>query len=90
MHIERDSVEVTRLLASEFARRCVGAELPSIRYSDAHRWRYAQPEDAVEERHLYDDEQGIGVAGDWCGGPRIEGAFLSGLSLARRLLEHRV
>jgi hypothetical protein len=51
----------------------------------AHRWRYALPAPALEETALFDAAMGIGACGDWCGGPRVEGAFLSGVALARRL-----
>jgi predicted NAD/FAD-dependent oxidoreductase len=51
----------------------------------AHRWRYALPAPALEEPALFDAALGIGACGDWCGGPRVEGAFLSGVALARRL-----
>ncbi len=51
----------------------------------AHRWRYALPSPALEEPALFDATLGIGACGDWCGGPRVEGAFLSGVALARRL-----
>lgn len=51
----------------------------------AHRWRYALPSPALEETALFDAALGIGACGDWCGGPRVEGAFLSGVALARRL-----
>lgn len=51
----------------------------------AHRWRYALPSPALEETSLFDAALGIGACGDWCGGPRVEGAFLSGVALARRL-----
>lgn len=50
-----------------------------------HRWRYALPSPALEETALFDASLGIGACGDWCGGPRVEGAFLSGVALARRL-----
>jgi photolyase PhrII len=51
-----------------------------------HRWRYALPPDPHPEPCLWDRELGIGACGDWCGGPRVEGAFLSGLAMAGRIL----
>ncbi|MEN1680862.1 MAG: FAD-dependent oxidoreductase [Planctomycetota bacterium] len=59
-----------------------GAAPRTPAYATAHRWRYAIPPAPLGERALYDPALGIGVAGDWCGGPRVEGAFLSGLALA--------
>jgi predicted NAD/FAD-dependent oxidoreductase len=85
-HLEREADEVRELLTAEFAQRCVGGALPEVAHADAHRWRFAQPEPALAAPCLFDDGLGIGVAGDWCGGPRVEGAFLSGLALARRIL----
>lgn len=49
----------------------------------AHRWRYALPAPPLEETALFDGT--LGACGDWCGGPRVEGAFLSGVALARRV-----
>jgi photolyase PhrII len=51
-----------------------------------HRWRFAIPADPLPERSLWDRASQLGVCGDWCGGPRVEGAFLSGISLAGRAL----
>jgi renalase len=53
---------------------------PTVRV--AHRWRYAIPDEPLDSLFLQDSEAGLAVAGDWCGGPRIEGAYLSGLELA--------
>ena len=52
----------------------------------SHRWRYAQPDPVVAAPALYDAELGLGAAGDWCGGARVEGALLSGIALAERVL----
>jgi predicted NAD/FAD-dependent oxidoreductase len=52
----------------------------------AHRWRYAQVEKPMGEACLWDTDLGLGAAGDWCLGPRIEAAFLSGVALAGRVL----
>jgi hypothetical protein len=40
----------------------------------------------VTERCLFDHRQSIGVCGDWCAGARVEGAFLSGIAIAGRIL----
>ncbi|TVP57254.1 MAG: FAD-dependent oxidoreductase [Gemmatimonadales bacterium] len=63
-----------------------GERLPEPTERVAHRWRFAIPEPALEERSLWDASLGLGVAGDALGGPRVEGAFLSGRALAGRLL----
>ncbi|MFO7904750.1 MAG: hypothetical protein R6U98_18945, partial [Pirellulaceae bacterium] len=51
-----------------------------------HRWRYAWPPDPLEDRCLFDSSSGLGACGDWCSGPRVEGAFLSGTAAARHVL----
>ena len=51
----------------------------------ALRWHAAAPAEPLDEAYLWDPERAVGVAGDWCGGARIESAFLSGLALARAI-----
>lgn len=58
----------------------------SILESQLHRWRYAKPVTPLPEKHLWDVERRIGACGDWCGGPRVEGALESGWSLAGTVL----
>jgi predicted NAD/FAD-dependent oxidoreductase len=52
----------------------------------AHRWRFARVARPVGEPCLFDAALGLGAAGDWCLGPRLEAAFLSGSALAERVL----
>jgi predicted NAD/FAD-dependent oxidoreductase len=52
----------------------------------ALKWPHATPVNPLPQRCLWDRTQQLGMAGDWCGGPRIEGAYLSGLALAEALL----
>jgi predicted NAD/FAD-dependent oxidoreductase len=55
-------------------------------WTHAHRWRYASPAEKRDSTfHLGDD--GIGLAGDAWGSPRIETAWRSGTDLARALLK---
>jgi hypothetical protein len=54
--------------------------------AQAHRWRYARPDPALETGCLWDADRCIGACGDWCHAGRVEGAFLSGWELAGRVL----
>lgn len=80
-HLEDTPEQVSAALLAEFA-RLTGAEVVPI-YASAHRWRYAlgKRDDAIDG-HFYDADLQLGIAGDWCAGGRVEGAFLSGQALA--------
>ncbi|WP_166822881.1 NAD(P)/FAD-dependent oxidoreductase [Thalassoroseus pseudoceratinae] len=85
-HLQDSPESIERALLRAFQRetgRCPSA----IRKSWTHRWRYAQPSNPLPSRYLFDEHSRIGVCGDWCGGPRVEGAFQSGLALANRVIE---
>lgn len=51
----------------------------------AHRWGLARVDDGPRPGALWDEELRIGICGDWCVAPRLEGAYLSGVSCARML-----
>jgi predicted NAD/FAD-dependent oxidoreductase len=55
-------------------------------YTAAYHWPYALPLNPIEEVCLFDPTVNMGVCGDWCGGPRVEGALASGLTLAEQIL----
>lgn len=86
-HLEQDAGEVaTRLLAA--FREITGIEAPA-RAVRAHRWRYARPDDALPalpQRCLLEPSTRAAACGDWASAGRIEDAWLSGHSLALRLL----
>ncbi len=52
----------------------------------ALRWAHATPVNPLPQLCLWDDVRRLGMAGDWCGAPRIEGAYLSGRALAAAAL----
>lgn len=54
--------------------------------SHARLWKAALPVAPLCDGCLYDEQLRIGACGDWCMGARVEGAFLSGLAMADRLL----
>ena len=78
-HLNMPSDDVAALLAQALAERFNFGFRPA--YVAAHRWLYATPVRPLLERYLWDAKLRIGAVGDWCQGPRLEGAFLSGDAL---------
>ena len=90
-HVDRDPAAVLPELVAAFAalvKDATGVTRPTPVHAEAYRWRYAHVEtpalkDGAGEC-LFDPAAGLGAAGDWCVGGRVEGAFLSGVALAGR------
>jgi len=51
----------------------------------ALRWGAAVAVDPLAQACLWDPALAVGLAGDWCGGARVEAAYLSGTALARAI-----
>lgn len=83
-HLELEPEEALGRLLEAF-REALGESCQEPSLALAHRWRYALPTTPLEEACLHDSALGLGACGDWCGGPRVEGAFLSGRALGRLL-----
>ncbi len=84
-NLERDADEIAAEMLAEFW-HVSGLSSQSPNHLQAHRWRHAIPVDPATERTLFSDDRSIGCCGDWLGGPRVEGAFLSGMAAAGRIL----
>jgi predicted NAD/FAD-dependent oxidoreductase len=84
-HLEADAATVWPALLEAFW-QATGLPKRPPSYAACHRWRYALPLEPLESRCLFDPDLLVGACGDWCCGPRVEGAFLSGQTLAGRLL----
>ena len=82
-HIEDQSDTVAALMLDAFAQ--LGAPPPET--WTAHRWRYADSDPALDLGCVWDAQQGIGLCGDWLNGGKVEGAWLSGRALAKRIVE---
>jgi renalase len=82
-HLELTPDEVAPLLAAALAR--ILGPPPEATHLAAHRWRYALASRPLGEPCLFDADLGLGLCGDWCLGPRVEAAFLSGAALAERM-----
>jgi len=66
--------------------RALGLPVQPAAFIAAHRWRFALPENPLVATVIADTALGLYAAGDWCGGPRVEGAYLSGLKAGEALL----
>ncbi len=84
-HMEASKDDVERQLIQEFWKATGHVPTPLL-FSITHRWRYATPVQSLAENCLFDPASLLGACGDWCAGPRVEGAFLSGIALAGRIL----
>jgi hypothetical protein len=84
-HLEDDAERVKAKMLRAFA------ELTGIRvepgHSAVHRWRYAKTLNPLGQPYLWAEEGSLGTCGDWHIGHRVEDAFVSGLSLALRMVE---
>lgn len=52
-----------------------------------HRWRFSEPKTEFGKRCLWLPEMRVGFCGDAFGGPRVEGAAISGLAMAREVID---
>jgi len=81
---ETPETVVAQLLAAAAA--LPGAQRVRPGFASAHRWRYALAREPLQCGALWLGPQRLALAGDWCSGSRVEGAFLSGQAAAGRML----
>lgn len=78
--------ETGRMMLDEM-KEWIGGNVLSLQ---VHRWRYSQPTVVHPEAcHFLDRPAPLVFAGDAFGGPRVEGAALSGLAAAEKILQHQ-
>ncbi len=79
-HLELDDGAIVERLVPAFQEVTGVGVRPA--FALAHRWRHARVTRALGEAALFDARIGLGLAGDWCLGGKVEAAFLSGRALA--------
>ena len=84
-HLESDAATVQEQLLTA-ARELPIAQSVETEWATAHRWRYALAAKPLDQGALWFDERRVALAGDWCNGSRVEGAFLSGAAAAGRIM----
>jgi renalase len=66
--------------------RVLAVERPHTIFRQAQRWLYAMPMNRLSGQCAWDAENRLGACGDWFEKEHVEGAFLSGMALASRVL----
>jgi predicted NAD/FAD-dependent oxidoreductase len=84
-HLEDSKESVAYALTSAFA-AATGITVRPV-FSRAHRWKYALAERPLGEPCLWDAQSRLGVCGDWCLDGKLEAAYLSGLTMAGKLIQ---
>lgn len=83
-HIEMDLQWISEELVRN-AEQLIGINYSDAEYLNVHRWRYAQVEKSYGKPFYRHASLPLYACGDWCIGPRIECAFLSGARLGKAI-----
>ena len=83
-HLESDPAEISELIREALSETFQVTTQAKV----SHRWRYARPTNPkfTAQKGIYQVSPNSRVAGDYLAGGRVEGAYLSGLEAAERIL----
>ena len=84
-HLEKDPDSIAALMLPLLCDR-LGLTKDQITYAAAHRWRYARVIHPLGQVFLRSPDGTLYLGGDWCLGPRVEAAWISGTAIADDLL----
>lgn len=82
-----DGKDLIELRLTEQFATILDISLPLRQFAIMHKWRYAAPVNPQSAGCIFDGDLNLAYCGDWCQGARVESAFLSGLSVAARIME---
>jgi predicted NAD/FAD-dependent oxidoreductase len=80
-HIDVSQMQAEELLLNEF-KKITGVDCDLYQ---THLWRYAKLETHTDTNYVIDSKLNIALCGDWLRNSTVEGAWLSGYSLAKRI-----
>jgi len=85
IHLEKSANEVQDLLI-EAVHELPLSQAFTVNSAVAHRWRHALPRNPLNRGAIWLGSENLALAGDWCNGSRVEGAFLSGIAAAGQII----
>lgn len=77
--------QVIQLMTEEF-NKVTGNNIHQPSFAQAHLWPHSLAVNPLAKGHLFHERLNLGACGDWCQFARVEGAFISGTSMAERLI----
>ena len=85
-HLETGDLQSIGQTLLDRAADLVAPWLRSLEILQVHRWRYAFPINPLTEKFLTANTRSpLLLTGDWCGGNRVESAFLAGLATSAQM-----
>ena len=84
-HVNDDKQTVAHQMQDEFT-RLIPFGSAALQSHALHRWLYADCENYLTCGYQLDAQCNIGLCGDWLNGGKVQGAWLSGLMLAKQLI----
>ena len=84
-HFDDDPKDLAQIMLSELIR--LDERFATPLFQSWHRWKYAQVINPIKE-HFINYNNSLFFCGDWCGGEKLESAYLSGLELADYLTQN--
>ena len=84
-YVGKDDQIIVRSLLGPFF-KCIGQTFIDPIYQSTRYWKSAVAANPLNVGCLWDADLKIGICGDWCQMSRIEGAALSGMAMAGRIL----
>ncbi|MBI2809373.1 MAG: FAD-dependent oxidoreductase [Candidatus Melainabacteria bacterium] len=84
-NFQADENVIKKVMTDRFA-TIVRVNLSSVTFAKLHKWKFALPLSPVGPECIYDAKAAIVYCGDWCVGARVEGAYLSGVAAAEKII----
>jgi predicted NAD/FAD-dependent oxidoreductase len=84
-HLTLAGDEIAEILLEELAKTSL-PPMPTTLFRHAQRWLYASPRNRCSSDCAWDADRLLGACGDWFIHENVEGALLSGIALAGRVL----
>jgi len=87
LHLEEEPAALAARMAPMLCQQ-LGVTGDAVIHAAVHRWRYAQVAVPLGQPFLRSGDGSLYLGGDWCLGPRVEAAWMSGTAIADDLLAH--